>query len=340
MSVAQFLQRLLLAIPTLLGVSVVIFVLLRVVPGDPIAMMTPPGASDADIAHLRSLYGFDQSIFQQYLIWIGNLLQGDFGTSISLRQNVGELILQRLPATLELTLLATLLAMILCVTLSFAGSYFDGSRTPVRLLSRIVDVLASTAQAVPDFMWGLLFILVLGVAIPLFPISGRIDPRLDHELSTQFYLIESLLRLDISLIKELLHRMFLPALALALPMTGIVTRLLKTSLDETMKQDYITMAKARGFSRFRILRVEAFRNALIPTVALTGVQLTFLLGGTVLIERIFSFPGIGNMAIAAVIQRDLPLIQGLVLTFAAIFIVINLMVDIAYAWLNPRLKHG
>ncbi len=139
---------------------------------------------------------------------------------------------------------------------------------------------------------------------------------------------------------ELLRRMFLPALALALPMTGIVTRLLKASLDETLKQDYITMARARGYSRWRILRVEAFRNALIPTLALGGVQLTFLLGGTVLIERIFSYPGIGNMAISAVIQRDLPLIQGLVMTFALLFIIINLCVDIAYGWLNPRVKHG
>lgn len=340
MTVSQFLQRLLLAIPTLLGVSIVIFVLLRVVPGDPIAMMTPHGASEADIAHLRALYGLDQSVFQQYLIWIGNLVQGDLGTSISLRQNVGELILQRLPATLELTLLAAILALLLCLVLAFLGSFFEGFRSPVKLVSRLVDVLASTAQAVPDFMWGLLFILVLGVAVPLFPISGRIDPRISHDLTTQFYIFESLIRLDFQLLQELLHRIFLPALALALPMAGIVTRLLKTSLDETLKQDYITMAKARGFSRFRILRVEAFRNALIPTVALTGVQLTFLLGGTVLIERIFSFPGIGSMAIAAVIQRDLPLIQGLVLTFAVMFIVINLLADIVYIWLNPRLKHG
>lgn len=340
MSLAQILQRLLLAIPTLFGVSIVIFVLLRVVPGDPIAMMTPPGASEADIAHLRALYGLDKSVLDQYLIWLGSLIQGDLGTSISLRQNVGELILQKLPATLELTLLACAIALFLCVSLSFLASYFEGFRTPGKLISRVIDVLASTAQAVPDFMWGLLFILLLGVAVPLFPISGRIDPRIEHGLTSQFYLIESLLRLDFALVKELLHRLFLPSLALALPMAGIVTRLLKTSLDETLKQDYITMAKARGFSRFRILRVEAFRNALIPTLALTGVQLTFLLGGTVLIERIFSFPGIGNMAIAAVIQRDLPLIQGLVMTFAIMFITINLIIDIAYTWLNPRLRHG
>lgn len=335
MSAGHILQRLLLAVPTLFGVSIIIFVLLRVVPGDPIAMMTPPGATEEDIAQLRALYGLDKSVLTQYGIWFKQVLTGDFGQSISLRQDVGELILQRLPATFELTLFATLIATALCLILSLSGSYFSGG-----IVGKIVDAIASAAQAVPDFMWGLLFILFLGVAVPLFPISGRINPSLDHNLVSQFYFFESLFRLDGAMVLELLRRMFLPALALALPMAGIVTRLLKTSLEETLKQDYITMARARGYSRWRILRVEAFRNALIPTLALGGVQLTFLLGGTVLIERIFSYPGIGNMAISAVIQRDLPLIQGLVLTFACLFILINLCIDIAYSWLNPRVRQG
>jgi len=186
----------------------------------------------------------------------------------------------------------------------------------------------------------LLFILFLGVVLPVFPISGRINPRLDHELVTQFYLLESLFRFDGALVLEILHHLCLPALALALPMTGIVTRLLKSSLDEVMKQDYIMMARSRGYSRSVILWREALRNALIPTIALGGVQLTFLLGGTVLIERLFGYPGIGSMAIGAVIQRDLPLIQGLILTFALLFIIINLLVDILITFLNPRLRDG
>ena len=335
MSLAQFIQRLLLAIPTLFGVSVVVFVLLRVVPGNPIAMMTPPGASAEDIAHLRALYGFDKSIAEQFILWISGILQGDLGTSISLRQDVIELIVGRLPATFELTFIAALMALALCLLLAMFGSYFQG-----RMIGRSIDVFASACQAVPDFMWGLSFILLLGVALPLFPISGRINPRLEHDLISQFYLFESVIRLDRALIVELLRHLFLPAAALALPMTGIVTRLLRASLDETMKQEYIMMARARGFSRWHILRTEALRNALIPTVALGGVQLTFLLGGTVLVERIFSFPGIGNMAIGAVIQRDLPLIQGLVLTFAVMFIVINLLVDLSYSFLNPKMRHA
>lgn len=333
MSASHLLQRLLLVVPTLLGVSVVIFVLLRVVPGNPIAMMTPPGATAADVEQLKALYGLDKGVVEQYGIWLAGVARGDLGTSISLRQSVGELILGRLPATLELVFLATLMATTLCLLLSLIGSY-----KPRGAVSQLVDTVASTLQAVPDFMWGLLFILLLGVAWPLFPISGRINPRISHEFSSQFYLLESLLTFNGSMIVELLRHLFLPAMALALPMTGIVTRLLKTSLSEVLKQEYITMARARGFSRRHILMKESLRNAIIPTLALGGVQLTFLLGGTVLVERIFGYPGIGNMAITAVIQRDLPLIQGLVLTFAVLFITINLCIDLLYRRLNPRVE--
>jgi len=335
MSAENFIKRLLLAVPTLFGVSVIVFVLLRVIPGDPIAMMTPPGASAEDVENLRALYGLDKGLFTQYGIWLRDLFQGDLGTSISLRQSVGELILHRLPATLELALMAILMATAFCLLLALSGSLYSRS-----FIGRIVDVIASTAQAVPDFLWGLLFILFLGVVIPVFPISGRINPRIDHDLVSQFYLFESILRLDGSMIRELLNHMFLPALALALPMTGIVTRVLKASLDEVMKQDYIVIARTRGYSRARILWREALRNALISTIALSGIQLTILLGGTVLIERLFGYPGIGSMAIGAVIQRDLPLIQGLILTFAILFIFINLMVDLIIVWLNPRLQDG
>lgn len=335
MSAGMIIKRLLLALPTLFGVSIIVFVLLRVIPGDPIAMMTPPGASSDDINKLRALYGLDKSILAQYGIWLRELVQGDLGTSISLRQGVGELIVHRLPATIELVLLSAIIVTFLCLLLSLTGSLFSRG-----IVGRTVDAVASTAQAIPDFLWGLLFILFLGVVIPIFPISGRINPRIDHDLVSQFYLLESIVRFDGAMIQQLMHHMFMPAIALAIPMTGIVTRMLKASLDEVMKQDYIIMARARGYSRGRILWREAMRNALIPTVALGGVQLTFLLGGTVLIERLFGYPGIGSMAIGAVIQRDLPLIQGVILTFAILFIAINLLVDLCVVLLNPRVRHG
>jgi ABC-type dipeptide/oligopeptide/nickel transport system permease component len=331
----EIIRRLVLVPPTLFGVGAIVFVLLRVVPGDPIAMMIPPGASEADIVRLRAFYGLDLSIPRQFAIWLGQVASGDFGHSISLHQGVLGLLLSRLPATLELALLATLIAAALGVLTALSGILLRGRRA-----EWAVDGGVGVLLAIPDFLWALILLLVFGVLIPWLPISGRIDPQIDVTLHSNFYLIESLVTGRFDVVSALLHHMILPALALALPFAALVARLLKTSLAEAEDQDYAQIARARGFSRPSILVREAFPNALIPTVALGGVQVTLLLGGTVLVERIFSYEGIGNMAIDAVINRDFPLIQGLVLTFAVLFIALNLLVDFVVALLDPRLRHG
>ncbi len=335
MSLAYLIRRLLMAIPTLFGIAIIVFVLLRVVPGDPIAMMIPPGAHEQDIARLRALYGLDRPIAVQLLHWFADLLQGRFGTSISLRQPVLELVLGRLPATLELALAAMVLATTLGTLLGVAAVYWRGGWAEA-----LVDGLSGLAMAIPDFLWGLLFILFLGVLLPVLPISGRIDPRIETDFHTEFYLAESLLRGEFAVAGSLLAHLLLPAVALALPLTAALARILKSALGEAMSQDYILMARARGFGKARIIWRYALRNALVPAVTVSGVQFTFLLGGTVLVERIFSYPGIGNLAIGAVIDRDLPLIQGVVLTFAVLFIALNLLIDMSYVLLNPRVRHG
>jgi len=329
------LRRLLLVPLTLLGVAVVVFVLLRVVPGNPVAMMIPPGASQADVDRLMAQYGLDLPLLDQFFVWIGQVASGDFGTSISRRQDVMTLILGRLPATLELVAIAILIALALGAGLALTGAYFRR-----RLPEWLVDGFVALALAIPDFLWGLLFILVFGVLWPVMPISGRIDPRLGAEFHTGFYLVEAIVTGRWALAGDLLRHALLPAVALALPLAAIVTRVFKTSLGEAELQDYAQVARARGFSRARVLIREAMPNAAISTVTLAGVQVTFLIGGTVLVERIFSYEGIGNMAIDAMINRDLPLIQGLVLVFAVIFIALNLAVDLVNAWLDPRLQHG
>ena len=331
----EIIRRLVLIPPTLLGVAGVVFVLLRVVPGDPIAMMIPPGASPADIDRLRALYGLDQPIPEQFVIWFGQALSGNFGSSISLHQRVFELVLARLPATLELALLATLIAVMLGLVTALIGSQLRGRRA-----EWVVDGGVGMLLAIPDFLWALILLLLFGVLIPLLPISGRIDPQVDVGFHSNFYLIESLVTGRFDVADALLRHMMLPALALALPFAALVARILKTSLAEAEDQDYAQIARARGFSRRAILLREVFPNALIPTVALGGVQVTLLLGGTVLVERIFSYEGIGNMAIDAVINRDFPLIQGLILTFAVLFIALNLAVDLVVTLLDPRLRHG
>ena len=335
MSANYIFRRLLWAIPTLIGVAVLVFVLVRVVPGDPIAMMMPPGATAEDVGRLRALYGLDAPIPKQFVAWMGDVLRGNFGTSISLREGVVRLVVSRLPATLELVIVAVAVACALAALAAVGAVYFRG-----RWLELVVDGLSGLVLAIPDFLWGLLFVLVLGVLLPVLPISGRIDPTLDFNPATGFYLAEALLRLRWDALADVMKHILLPAFALALPLAAALTRVLKGSLIDAMNQDYVTLVRVKGYSRARILWRVALRNALIPTVTLTGVQFTFLIGGTVLIEYIFSYPGIGNLAIAAVNQRDLPLIQGLVLTFAVLFILSNLLVDMAYSVLNPRMRQS
>ena len=328
-------NRLAMAIGTLLGVAVIIFVLLRVVPGDPIAMMIAPGASPADIAALRARYGLDASLPMQFLVWIKAVIAGDFGTSISLRRNVLDLLADRLPATLELCFAALVVAVLLGGSVAVAGTLLR--RTPGEA---VIDTVNGLSLAVPDFVWALALVLLLGVFFPVFPLSGRIDPGVDVDFATRFYLLESLLTLRLKVFAGVASHMVMPVLALALPLAAIIARVLKEALIEAMMQDYVLLARLKGMSPLRLVFQEALRNAVGPTLALTGVQFTFMIGGTVIVERIFAYPGIGNMAIDAVINRDLPLIQGLVLVFGLLFIGVNLAVDLLVAAFNPRLRHG
>lgn len=328
-------SRLVLAAITLFGVSVVVFFLLRVVPGDPIAMMISPGASAEDIALLRAKYGLDSGIVTQYAVWLGNVVTGDFGVSISLRRSVLALLMERLPATLELALAALVFGVLGGGLIAVIATLLR--RTP---LDPLVDIVNGLFLAVPDFVWALLLVLFLGVVVPVFPLSGRIDPSVATEFATPFYLIESLVTLRFSVFLDVLSHMVMPALALGLPLASVIVRTLKEALHEAMLQDYILLARLKGMSELRLVLQEALRNAVGPTLTLTGVQFTFMIGGTVIVERIFSYPGIGNMAIDAVINRDLPLIQGLVLMFGLIFIIINIVVDMLAVFFNPRISHG
>lgn len=335
MPLSLILSRALSALVTLFGVMVVVFVLVRVVPGDPIAMMIAPGASEADIAALRAHYGLDLPIWQQFWIWFGQVLHGNLGTSISMKQGVITIISQRLPATLELAIFALTMAVVWGGFIALVSTAWRGT-----WVEQAIDNFNGVMLAVPDFIWALTFVLVLGVLVPVLPISGRSDPSIDAGLVTQFYVLEGLLRGKFAFVWDVLKHMLLPACALAFPLAAVIGRVLKNTMMDVMVQDYITLARIKGLSNIRILLQEALRNAAVPALALTGVQFTFLVGGTVITERIFSYPGIGNLAIDAVINRDLPLIQGLVLTFGIIFIVVNMLVDALTVWLNPRLRHA
>jgi peptide/nickel transport system permease protein len=328
-------KRFVMALVTLAGVAVVVFVLLRVVPGDPVAMMISPGASPADIAALKAHYGLDAPLLVQFWIWIKGAVIGDFGTSITLHLYVTEVLASRLPATVELAVCALVFAVLFGGFIAVAGTLMR--RT---VGESVIDGFNSIMLAVPDFIWALALVLLFAVALPVLPLTGRIDPELAEGFATRFYLIESILTGRLAVAVNITGHMLMPTLALGLPLAAVIVRLLKQSLNEAMLQDYVLLARIKGFSELRLVLQEALRNAVGPTLALTGVQFTFLIGGTVIVERIFAYPGIGNLAIDAVINRDFPLIQGLVLLFGLIFILVNIGVDFAVAALNPRLRHG
>jgi ABC-type dipeptide/oligopeptide/nickel transport system permease component len=331
MTASQLGRRLLLAIPTLFGVVVTVFVVLRVVPGDPVSMMLVGESTPQDVQRLRVQYGLDKSIPEQFFIYLHDLLTGNFGTSISLKQDVLGVVLGRLPATLELAVVAMLMAVIIGVAFALAGIYWRGS-----ILESALDAVNSVALAIPEFLWALLLILAFGVFWPVLPLSGRVDPAAGFEFKTQFYLFESLARLDFRQALQILQYLVLPATALALPLLAVISRVLKSSLVEAMVQDYILLARVKGFSKPHVLLRHALPNALLPTITVTGVHFVFLVGGTVLVELIFAYPGIGNLLYGAAVNRDLPLIQGVTLVFAFLFVILNFLIDVLHSMINVR----
>ncbi|WP_342358982.1 ABC transporter permease [Terrarubrum flagellatum] len=328
------LRRLLLAIPILLCVSALVFVILRLLPADPIAMSLPPGATPEDVERLKRDFGLDRPIPAQYLIWFGKLLTGDLGSSIFFRRGVGELVGKALPATLELVTAG----LILGVATGLAGGLVMFSwRGGVR--EQALDFSTTVFMAIPEFLWAILLILTLGVAAPLLPFIGRLDPGIALPPAvTGFLLIDSVLSGRWSALGSALLHLVLPSVALAIGLAPLIMRVLRSSLLETILEDYIMQARLRGVSERRILLAHALKNAVLPTISLIGVQGGFMFGGTVLVEMIFAYPGLGNLMVDAVRNHDLPVIQAVALIYCILVLAINAVVDIAYLAANPKLR--
>ncbi|NYT68452.1 ABC transporter permease [Pusillimonas noertemannii] len=318
---------------TALLLSIVVFIVLRIIPSDPLAMMLPPSATQADIDFIRKELGLDGSIFQQYLVWLGNALQGDLGASIYFRTPVLELLKTALPPTLELVLVSLVMALAISI---------PGGVLLYKLERRKGEMLADFALvfllSVPSFLWGIILIVVLGVVYPVLPFMGRIDPSFPVDTITGFLLIDTLLQGQWRAWLDAFQHLILPALALALSFSPIIVRVLRSSLLDTAAAQYVNVARLRGQSEWRVLVHHMLKNAALPTLTLIGVQFGFLFGGTLLIELIFSFPGIGNLMVQAIKNFDLPLIQGVALVFCLMVLVVNFCVDGLYAVLDPRLR--
>jgi peptide/nickel transport system permease protein len=325
--------RLLAAVPMMVAVSVIVFVVLRLLPADPIGMMLPPNATRADFEALQKAFGLDRSIPEQYWIWLKNALHGDLGQSIQYREPVTRLIGRALPATIELSLVALALALLISIPGGLGLYALRGKRS-----EWAADLGVVTLLSIPSFLWALFLILVFGVFFPLLPFTGRIGSDALVPALTGFLFIDTLATGRWSELASAASHILLPALSLALGLSPLVMRVLRSSLLEAAAEEYVHVARLRGLSESRILVRHMLKNAALPTVTLIGVQFGFLFGGTLLVELIYSFPGLGNLMVQAVRNHDLPLLQGVALVFCIAVLLANTIVDALYVVLNPRLR--
>ena len=314
-------------------ISMLVFVVLRALPIDPIGLSLPPGATEADRAALTREFGLDRPVGQQYLLWVSGLLHGELGQSVNLRRSVGPLVEAVLPATVELVMFALLLGVVFGVAGGLVLFAIRRSR-----LELVGDILTSVLVSVPEFVWAIGGILLFGVWLHALPFIGRIDPDEAVPDLTGFMLLDTLATGRPAAFVDAIAHLLLPAAALGLTLAPLVTRVLRSSLLGVIVEDFIHLARLRGLSEGQVLTRHALRNAALPTLSLIGVQAGFMFGGTLLVEVIFGWPGLGNLMVTALRSGDIPVIQAATLVYCFIVLLITLGVDIATVALNPRLR--
>ncbi|MCC6991222.1 MAG: ABC transporter permease [Acidobacteria bacterium] len=300
------LRRIVLTIPVLVGVATLVFALIHLVPGDPAEVMLGETASASDLSELRARLGLDRPLLAQYWTFLSGLVRGDLGTSFRYGTPVGHEILQRLGPTMQLALVAMCVAVVIAVPLGVVGALYRG-----RAIDRAAMTISLAGIAMPNFWLGPVLAIVFAVGLGWLPVSGTGSWR----------------------------HLVLPAVTLGAALAAITARMTRTSLVDELRELYVQAARARGLSRARAVVVHAFRNSLIPVVTILGLQLGAVLTGTIITETIFSWPGVGRLLIQAINFRDYPLVQGCILLISVTYVSMNLIVDVLYAWLDPRIRY-
>ena len=326
-------RRLAAVLPVFAIVTMLVFGALRVLPVDPAQMSMPPSATTEQVEAKRQQMGLNKPIYAQYGYWLRDVAHGDFGRSTQYGVPTSQLILERLPATIELALSALIFAIVIGVAGGIA--IFSLRGTPFETAGLLVT---SALMALPDFLLALLLILIFGVLIPIFPVNGRIDPSLTLESQTGFMVVDALLSGDLAILRDVLSHMALPVMALGFAFSPTIIRVLHASLGTTYQQSYIKQARLRGISDRNILFGQALKNAILPVVILVGTQFGGLFGGTLLVETIFSYPGLGNLMLKGMQAVDLPVIMTVSLVYCATTLLFNSLADAGAYLLNPRLR--
>nr|WP_299240793.1 ABC transporter permease subunit [uncultured Halomonas sp.] len=322
-------------IPTFIGVTIVAFAFIRLLPGDPILLMAGErGISPERYAQLEAQLGFDRSAVVQYFDFLGNLVQGDLGTSLVTHTPVMSEFMSRFPATVELSAFALLFAILIGLPAGVIAATRRGTA-----IDHTVMGISLTGYSMPIFWWGLLLIMFFSSTLGWTPVSGRISFLYFVDSVTGFMTIDTLLAGDWPAFLSALHYLILPAIVLGTIPMAVIARQTRSSMLEVLGEDYVRTARAKGLSNFRVIMVHTLRNALITVVTVIGLQVGVLLAGAILTETIFSWPGIGKWMIDAISRRDYPAVQGGLVLIAFIVMIVNLLVDVAYGVINPRIRY-
>jgi peptide/nickel transport system permease protein len=304
-------RRLLQMVPVALGVTILVFFMVHLIPGDPARTMLGARATDQAVAQLRHEWGLDRPLMEQYWLFMKRLAQGDLGDSLFYDTPVLSLIFERVWPTVWLIAYATVLALLISVPLAtLAATRKDGS------VDQLVRAIPLFGLGMPPFWIGIVLILLLGLRVPLFPVGGYGEDFLGH-----------------------LYSMFLPGLTVALFLTPILIRSLRASLLTVLESDYITTARSKGIPEWQVLLRHAVRNAIISTVTVLGVNIAFLIGGTLVVEKVFALPGIGALMVDSIFNRDFPVVQGVTLVFAVLVVLVYLITDVVHSLLDPRVRY-
>ncbi len=326
-------RRFLTIIPTLLGVSVVVFFLLAITPGDPAELLLGERATVESLEAMREYLGLNEPLHVQYGLFLSRLIRLDLGETIWTRQKVWHEIRERFPATIELSLAALFLSCFFGVFLGIISaarqySVFDY----LSMLASLIGV------SMPVFWLGLMLMLLFSLNLGWFPVSGRIGINTELEVITNFYVLDAIITRNWTALKDVLRHLALPAVALSTIPMAIVARMTRSSMLEVLRQDYIKTARAKGLSEMKVVFKHALRNGLIPVVTVVGLQFGILLGGAILTEHVFAWPGVGKWIFEGVIKRDYMVIQGGTMMVATVFVIVNTLVDVLYAVINPRIS--
>jgi len=326
-------RRLLLLVPVLLGLSILVFVWIRALPGGPAEALLGERADQESVEQIREQYGLDKPVYVQYWEYVRTTAQGDLGTSVTTRRPVTDELKQKFPATIELTIAAMLFAVTLGIPLGFVAAKRYG--TAIDSASLFVSLLG---VSIPVFFLAIMLKYVFAVQLGWLPTVGRITATIDIEHPTNFYLIDALLAGDLNAFFDVSKHLILPAIALGSIPLAIIARITRAAVLDVQNEDYVRTARAKGLSPGVVDRRHIMKNALLPVVTIIGLQAGLLLSGAVLTETVFAFPGMGSWLVDAIKARNYPVLQGGILFVSLVFVTVNLVVDISYALINPRIR--